>query len=75
MREAFRSGIRGLGIRLVYNGGFGFSVTNILSKDNIRKFLEKALAIAKAVQPRSKIKPAEVKVIKTLYIQSLRRTF
>lgn len=63
IREAFRSGIRGLGIRLVYGGGFGFSATNILDKDTIRKCLYRALAIARAVKLRSKAKLAEVKPV------------
>jgi len=64
LREAFRSGVKGLGIRLVYNGGFGFAATNMMDRDNVHKCLEKALSIAKAVQPQSKIKLAEVKTVK-----------
>ncbi|MEM2792906.1 MAG: TldD/PmbA family protein [Candidatus Bathyarchaeia archaeon] len=64
IREAFRSGVKGLGIRLVYKGGFGFSATNILDRDSVYKCLERALAIARAVQPQSKAKLAEVETVK-----------
>ncbi len=38
----------GIGIKILFNGGYGFASTNVLDRENIGKTVEKALRVAKA---------------------------
>lgn len=47
LREFSRNYRAGLGIRVLYDGGFGFSSTNELNEDNIRETVSRAITAAR----------------------------
>jgi len=68
-RELYRAVLgaeKGFGIRVLYNGVWGFSSSNNISYANLKNALDKAINIAKATSTKSKEKTelADAKIVK-----------
>lgn len=64
LKEYSKRSLRGIGIRVIVNGGVGFASTNNITYTNIEKAIKRAIEIAKVMSFQHKIKLAETKVIK-----------
>lgn len=65
----------GVGIRVIYNGSWGFFSTNNLEKKNLNNALENAIKLAKAssLSIKEKVKLAEVKTVKDKVIWKVKK--
>ncbi len=48
LESSVRSNSEGIGIKILFNGGYGFAATNIITKESIEKTVERAIRVAKA---------------------------
>ena len=64
LKEFSKQSSKGVGIRVIVNGGLGFSSTNDLSPESIERCLRRAIVIAKVMSNYRRVSLAKVKTIK-----------
>ncbi len=70
--DASRNTITGIGVRIIHKGALGFSSTTILTEDSVRRCVEEAFNMAKAMIGKGEeIKLKETKVVKDNVIRKV----
>ncbi|MEE9554335.1 MAG: TldD/PmbA family protein [candidate division Zixibacteria bacterium] len=74
LEELARNDNRGIGIRILHNGCWGFAACSELTKSSLKKTAEKALRIARAsaVTNKEMVRLAPVEIFRTSYVSPCR---